>query len=97
MPYELLSVKGIIAGLATALSSLALWVVHGLVSRIDTLEEDMEHIKTVRLKEKLDRIDYIREQETLHETIREDMKELRERLSNLPHQIVSLLKDTGRI
>ena len=97
MPYELVSVKGAIAILATGLSSLALWVVHGLVSRIDTLEEDMEHIKTVRLKEKLDRIDYIREQETLHETIREDMKELRERLSNLPHQIVSLLKDTGRI
>lgn len=97
MPYEFVSAKSLIAGLATGLSSLALWVVHGLVRRIDILEEDMEHIKTVRLKEKVDRQDYVREQEVLHANIRQDFKELRENISNLPQQIVSLLRDTGRI
>ncbi len=93
MPYEYITVKGVITGLAGALSALALWVVQSLVHRIAALEDDMEMIK----KEKLDRSDYIREHETLKESIREDFKDIRDKLSNLPNQIVAILKDTGRI
>lgn len=92
--------KWLVTVLASAFSGLALWTGATQVKRIDTLEEENKQI----LKDKLSKDDYVKDLAEIHADIRtmqnqfnSDIRDIRDKLAALPHQIVLLLKDSGKI
>lgn len=67
---------------ALVISGLLGWVVRTLDKRMDSMEAE--------LKDKLDKEQYVEDQRR----IGQDISAIREKLFELPHQIVSLIKDT---
>lgn len=71
--------------LATVFSGFALYMAKSQINRLDKLEEEM--------KNKLDKNDYQADQTD----VKQDMRELRKMISEIPNQVVMLLRDSGKI
>lgn len=93
MNESILAIVGLVVPIVTG---FAAWVMHGLDSRIKSLEDSNENL----IKVKLDKEDYYRDQGAMRETLRvmsNDIKEVANAIREWPKELITILTQAGKL